>query len=98
MGRKLSDIDSKVLSFAREHPQILSVSRGVDPEEGGRVYYLRVSGEYDFSLDDPINDFSISIWQAHKFFPDLLQWPVDDEQVFFGEMIYRKAVYLSKKI
>ena len=80
-------------SFAKGYKDIIGISRGNDPEEGGRVYYFLGPGTYDSNLEDELSDLSISLFDK-GFSGELFRFPVSLEYVaqepFLGEIIWRR--------
>lgn len=90
-------VESKLIDFALENKSIESLTRGVDPEEGFPVYYLRVKGHYNFELGDKITDLELNLYKDTKENIFLGQWPANGSyEPFLGESIWNRNS--SKKV
>lgn len=84
-------IEAKLIDFAIENRSIESLTRGIDPEEGFPVYYLRAKGSYNFELGDKITDLELNLYKDTKENISLFQWPADgSDESFLGESIWKR--------
>ena len=82
-------IELRIVAFASRHAEILTVSRGNNPEESNRAYFLHTR-EYIFSLEDALTDLDLEMTRELEFYGDLFQWPSDSYQTFFGAIIWQR--------
>ena len=89
----ISAIEEDIIKFAIRNEEILALTRGNDPEEGNRAYYLLVGEVYNFCLADKSAEFELeSIRNYRKGYVNLMEWPIgNSDYAFIGEEIWRRG-------
>lgn len=84
-----NSVEREVILFALETEEIVGVSRGCNPEEGNRVYWLLTGNKpYSRQLEDKISGLSYHLKDA-----EVMHWPTTPERItnpFLGEVIWRR--------
>ena len=96
---EVSEIEQKILDFAKSNSSALAVSRGNDPEEGYRVYYV-FTKVWDHGFADKVSKLDLKISRLTKgklkgrYF-EVGEWPYDDiesvGQGFLGELLWDRS-------
>ena len=86
-------LEERLIAFARQHPEIVSLRKGCDPEEGHLTYYFMTSGGgYNSELEDALSALDIELAQKIHFYCDLAAWPAtSEEEGFLGNIVWRRA-------
>ncbi|HLC31904.1 MAG TPA: hypothetical protein VJK51_04505 [Candidatus Nanoarchaeia archaeon] len=89
-----SELEGKIIAFARKKDIIEAAYRDVDPEEGHRVYWLTHQPPYNVSLGNSITRFEIELFKKYTpripYFDIATCQPQDNMLVSLGEKIWER--------
>ena len=90
---KYSDVEREIILFAYKRSEINAISKGCNPEEGNRVYWLLTGNNpYSRDLEDKISRLVLKLPMARSYF-EVMHWPTTPERItnpFLGEVIWRR--------
>jgi hypothetical protein len=86
-------LEERLFNFARCHPEIVSIRRGCDPEEGFLTYYFMTRGKkHRFELDDELSRMDIALAQRTSSPYHISMWPETSKPLpFLGDIIWCRA-------
>ena len=90
-------LKKELVKFARNHDNIVGITKGGNSEEGHEVYYFIVKGSYDDKFEDEISKLDL-YFHNKDFGTEVATWPCSYETVkdyvtseeFLGEILWER--------